>query len=46
MGLFGSELSRKLAGKATTTGMSEAVLKRHLREARGKKLPAKVKQSK
>lgn len=40
-GFFGSELARKRAGKETKTEMSEAELSRHLKESKGKKLPAK-----
>ena len=36
-GLFGAELARKRAGKRGKTSMSEATLKRHLEESRGKK---------
>ena len=42
-GFFGAELARKRAGKATKTDMSEAELVRHLKEAGGKKLPKKTK---
>lgn len=35
-GLFGAELKRKRAGKKGKTGMSEAVLSRHLKESKGK----------
>jgi hypothetical protein len=42
-GLFGAELARKKAGKKGKTKMSKAVLKRHLKESKGKKLPKKAK---
>ena len=42
-GLFGAEYARKKAGKKGRTKMSKAVLKRHLVEAGGKKLPKTVK---
>lgn len=38
-GLFGAELARKKAGKKGRTGMSKAVLRRHLKESKGKNLP-------
>jgi len=38
-GFFGAEYARKKAGKKGRTGMSKAVLKRHLKESKGKKLP-------
>jgi len=41
-GLFGAELSRKQKGKKGKTGMTKAVLKRHLKESKGKKLPKKT----
>ena len=41
-GFFGAELARKKAGKKTRTKMSQAELKRHLKESKGKKLPAKT----
>jgi len=40
-GLFGAELARKKKGKKGKTGMSKAVLRRHLKESKGKKLPAR-----
>ena len=42
-GFFGAELARKRAGKETKTEMSEAELKRHLEESKGKHLPHKAK---
>ena len=36
-GLFGAELARKKAGKKGKTGMSKAILRKHLKESRGKK---------
>jgi len=39
-GLMGADLARLRAGKKTKTGMSEEELERHLRESKGKKLPA------
>ena len=41
-GFFGAELARKEAGKKTRTKMSQAELKKHLKESKGKKLPSKV----
>jgi hypothetical protein len=41
-GFFGAELARLRAGKNTKTDMSEAELVRHLKESKGKKLPAQV----
>lgn len=41
-GLFGAELSRKKKGKEGKTGMSKAVLKKHLKESKGKKLPRRT----
>ena len=40
-GYFGSEYARKKAGKKGKTEMSKAVLSKHLKESKGKKLPAK-----
>ena len=40
---MGAELTRKKKGKKGRTGMSRAVLKRHLTESRGKKLQKRVK---
>ena len=37
-GLFGAELRRLRAGKKRKTKMTEGVLAKHLREAKGKKL--------
>jgi hypothetical protein len=42
-GLFGAELKRKRAGKKGKTKMSKAILRKHLKESRGKKLPRRVK---
>lgn len=39
-GLFGAEYARKKAGKKTRTKMTATELKRHLKESKGKKLPA------
>jgi len=36
--LFGAELTRKKKGKKGKTKMSKKVLRRHLKESRGKKL--------
>lgn len=41
-GFFGAELARLRAGKNTRTGMSDVELSRHLKESKGKKLPAQV----
>lgn len=41
-GLFGAELARKKAGKKGKTGMSKPVLRRHLKESKGKKLPKRT----
>jgi hypothetical protein len=38
---FGAELGRLRAGKARVTEMPEAELERHLKEVKGKKLPAR-----
>lgn len=38
-GFFGAEYRRGKKGKSKKTGMSQAVLKRHLSEAAGKELP-------
>ncbi len=40
-GFFGAEYGRKKSGKKGKTDMSLAELKRHLKEAKGKKLPKK-----
>lgn len=40
-GFMGAELARKRAGKKGKTGMSQAVLARHLEESKGKNLPTK-----
>lgn len=45
-GFFGAEYARKKAGKKTRTKMTRAELKRHLRESKGKKLPARSKRKK
>lgn len=37
-GLFGAELARKKAGEKGKTGMSKTVLRRHLKESKGKNL--------
>jgi len=42
-GFFGAEYARKKKGKKGKTGMSKAVLKRHLKESKGKDLPVKSK---
>jgi len=42
-GLFGAELARRRAGKSRRmAGITTAELVRHLKEAKGKKLPKKV----
>jgi len=38
-GFFGAEYERGKEGKAKKTDMSQAELKRHLKESKGKKLP-------
>lgn len=43
---FGAEYARKKAGEKGRTKMSKAELKRHLKEAEGKKLPKKAKKKK
>lgn len=45
-GFFGAEYARGKAGKKKKTGMSQAELKRHLKESKGEKLPLKSKKSK
>lgn len=45
-GFMGAELARKRAGKRGKTGMSKATLKHHLKEAGGKKLPARSRKKK
>lgn len=45
-GLFGAEYARKKAGKRGRTKMSKPTLKRHLKEAGGKKLPARSRKKK
>lgn len=40
-GFFGAEYARKKKGKRGKTKMSKAVLRRHLKESKGKKLPKK-----
>lgn len=41
-GMMGAELARKRAGKSgSMPGMSEAELSRHLKESKGKDLPAR-----
>ena len=42
-GFFGAEYARKKAGKKGKTEMSKKVLKKHLTESKGKKLPLKSK---
>ena len=42
-GFFGAEYARKKAGKKGKTEMSEAELRRHLKESKGKKLPKRTK---
>ena len=44
--LFGAELGRKKRGKKGKTKMGKKVLKRHLKESKGKKLPRKVRKKK
>ena len=44
--LFGAELTRKKKGKKGRTKMSVAILHKHLKESKGKKLPKKVKKRK
>lgn len=38
---FGAEYGRKKRGVKGRTGMSKAVLRRHLKESKGKRLPAR-----
>ena len=45
-GFFGAEYARKKEGKKGRTKMSKAVLKRHLKESKGKKLPTRTKRKK
>lgn len=45
-GFFGAELGRLREGEARVTEMPEAELKRHLKEAKGKKLPSRRKTKK
>lgn len=46
-GLFGAELARRRAGKARRMpDITTAELERHLRETKGKQLPAKAKKKK
>jgi len=45
-GFFGAEYARKKAGKKGRTKMSQAELKRHLKESKGKKLPLRTKSKK
>lgn len=45
-GFFGAEYARKKKGKKGKTKMSKAELKRHLKESKGKKLPARSKKKK
>jgi len=40
---FGAELTRKKKGKKGRTKMSKAILHKHLKESRGKKLIKRVK---
>jgi len=40
-GFFGAEYARKKSGKKGKTDMSLAELKRHIKEVKGKKLPAR-----
>ena len=42
-GFFGAEYARKKAGKKGRTDMSLAELRRHIKEAKGKKLPKRIK---
>jgi len=42
-GFMGAEYGRGEEGKTKRTGMSQAELKRHLKEAAGKRLPARAK---
>jgi hypothetical protein len=42
-GLFGAEYARGKKGQKKRTGMSQAELKRHLKESKGKKLPKRSK---
>ena len=45
-GFFGAEYARKKKGKKGKTKMSKTELKRHLKESKGKKLPARSKKKK
>ena len=45
-GLFGAELGRKRAGQKGQTSMSKPVLKSHLEESKGKKLPTRTRRKK
>lgn len=45
-GLFGAEYARKKAGRKGKTKMTKPILRRHLKEAKGKKLPKKAKKKK
>jgi len=45
-GFFGAEYRRKKRGKKGRTKMGKKVLKRHLKESKGKKLPRKAKKRK
>lgn len=42
-GFMGAEYARKKAGKKGKTKMSRTVLKKHLKEAKGKDLPERTK---
>ncbi len=42
-GFMGAELARKKKGKKSKTKMSKVVLRRHLKESKGKKLPKRAK---
>ncbi len=45
-GLMGADYARAKRGEKTRTGMSKAELRRHLKESKGKNLPAKAKKKK
>ena len=45
-GLMGADYKRGKEGKKKKTGMSQTELKRHLKEAKGKKLPKKSRKRK
>lgn len=45
-GFMGTEYARKKKGKKGKTDMPLAELKRHIKEAKGKKLPARAKRNK